>query len=103
MNDKYGIESHKLAYHPQRVSAILEAGDDWEKSKKIYPIYMELSPIGACNHRCTFCAVDYLGYNPVKLDFYIMKNAFLRWVNWVLKVSCMQVRASHYYTKELQN
>jgi len=74
MSDKYGIESHKLAYHPQRVAEILEAGDDWEKGKHIYPIYMELSPIGACNHRCTFCAVDYLGYNPVKLDFDIMKK-----------------------------
>jgi len=74
MSDKYGIESHKLAYHPQRVSAILDAGDRWEKAKSIYPIYMEVSPIGACNHRCTFCAVDYLGYNPVKLDFDIMKK-----------------------------
>lgn len=74
MADKFGIESHKLAYHPERVAKILESGSDWEKAKSIYPIYMELSPIGACNHRCTFCAVDYVGYNPVKLDFDIMKE-----------------------------
>lgn len=74
MADKFGIESHKLAYHPERVAKILESGSDWDKAKSIYPIYMELSPIGACNHRCTFCAVDYIGYNPVKLDFDIMKE-----------------------------
>jgi GTP 3',8-cyclase len=74
MNDKYGIDGHKLAYHPDRVLAILDAGDSWDKAKDIYPIYMEVSPIGACNHRCTFCAVDYLGYNPVKLDLDIMKK-----------------------------
>ena len=72
MIDKNKIDSQKISLHPQRVSKWLDANGDWDKLKKIYPIYVEVSPIGACNHRCTFCSVDYIGYNTSKQDKKVM-------------------------------
>lgn len=55
------MDSHKLIYHPETVGR-------WLRGENIYPIEIEISPSGACNHRCIFCAVDYVGYQPVFLD-----------------------------------
>ena len=74
MGDKYAIDSHKIGFHPVRVARWLEATNNWEELKKIYPIYVEISPYGGCNHRCTFCALDYMGYKNVGLDFEVLKN-----------------------------
>ena len=57
MSDYYRIDSHKLIFHPARVAKWL-AGED------IYPLYIEIAPFGGCNHRCIFCALDYLKYQP---------------------------------------
>jgi radical SAM protein with 4Fe4S-binding SPASM domain len=74
MADKFSIDSHKLSMHPTRVSKWFESKNDWEQLKQIYPIYVEISPYGGCNHRCTFCALDYMGYENIGLDYDILKN-----------------------------
>lgn len=51
------IDGHKLLFHPHRVARWLDGED-------IYPIYCEVSPGGGCNHRCIFCAPDFMGYTP---------------------------------------
>lgn len=61
MAENIRIDSHKLIYHPDVVAR-------WLKGENIYPIEIEISPSGACNHRCVFCAVDYIGYQPDFLD-----------------------------------
>lgn len=68
--DKYRIDSHKLIYHVSRLN-------DWIKGKQIYPIYMEVSPAGACNHRCTYCGLDFMDYQPRYLDTDLFKERLL--------------------------
>ena len=63
--DKFRIDSHKLLFHVPRVN-------NWLQGKLIYPIYMEISPSGTCNHRCTFCALDFMGYQKRFLDAEIL-------------------------------
>lgn len=71
---KFDLDTHKLHYHFDRVAEFQKRGD-------CAPIYMEVSPVGLCNHRCIFCAYDYIGYPNRKLD----KNKFLTFVEDVAK------------------
>ena len=89
MSDKYRLDTHKLMYHPNRVSKYLSVNEDWERAKDIYPLYIEVSPVGACNHRCTFCAVDYIGYKPVMLDVEKMKA-------WLPEIAGLGVKSIMY-------
>lgn len=77
MAENIRMDSHKLIYHPETVSR-------WLKGENIYPIEIEISPSGTCNHRCIFCAVDYIGYQP---DF-LKKATILRDVSHMAKTDC---------------
>jgi cyclic pyranopterin phosphate synthase len=66
MTDRFRIDSEKMSMHPRRVAEWLESRNDWEKAKNVFPIYVEVSPVGYCNHSCTFCGVDYMLDRPEK-------------------------------------
>lgn len=59
--DKYNIDGHKIHYHTERINQ-WNIANSLEDKLKVFPLYVEVSPVGQCNHRCTFCAVDYIGY-----------------------------------------
>lgn len=65
--DKFKIDSHKLIYHVSRVN-------DWLKGNNIFPIYLEISTSGGCNHRCTYCALDFMGYHARFLPTDLLKK-----------------------------
>lgn len=67
--EDYRIDSHKLMFHPKRVA-------EWCEGKLVYPINAEVGLAGGCNHRCVFCAVDYMGYKPQFLTKEILHERF---------------------------
>ncbi|MFA5392127.1 MAG: radical SAM protein [Candidatus Paceibacterota bacterium] len=75
MKDSYAIDYHKIMFHPERLNAWLKAQKSWDKAKVFYPIYIEISLSGICNHRCRFCAFDYLGYEGGFANFQNLKKA----------------------------
>lgn len=62
MLKKYAVDSHKLMYHPERVASWI-----WDP-ENTFPVYVEISPTGNCNHRCTFCALDFMGYRGARIE-----------------------------------
>lgn len=66
----YIFDGHKLNYHIDQVHEFLSSGD-------CFPLYMEISPAGSCNHRCLFCAYDYIGHPNRKLD----TDKFLKFID----------------------
>ena len=65
--DKFVIDSHKLIYHIPRLH-------QWLEGKTIYPIYIEVGIHSGCNHRCIFCAFDFLGYRAETLETRYLKR-----------------------------
>lgn len=59
------VDSHKLIYHPDRVTEWINTGD-------CFPIYVEIGVTNRCNHRCIFCALDWFEKKPVDIDTEVM-------------------------------
>ena len=65
--DKYKIDSHKLYWHLDRVK-------QWQETRVITPLYIEVSPVSYCNHKCIFCGIDFAMEKAVKLDSRIFRQ-----------------------------
>ena len=61
----FNIDNHKLIYHPKRVA-------EWKETGDCFPIYVEIGSTNACNHKCVFCALDYLENGKKFIDKDIM-------------------------------
>lgn len=58
---RFNFDGHKLFYQFDTTYQLLT-------DQFVYPVYAEFSPVGSCNHRCLFCAYDYIGYKSRRLD-----------------------------------
>ena len=67
MAENIRMDTHKLMLHPDRVATWLMGGGT------VYPLEIEIGLSGACNHRCIFCAVDYMEYKPRLLTRQVME------------------------------
>jgi GTP 3',8-cyclase len=50
--DKYNLDGHKLYWHLDRLLA-------WQSGELVAPVYVEISPVSYCNHKCIFCGLDF--------------------------------------------
>ena len=64
----YGVDGHKLSYHPERVAQWLAEGDT-------RPIYLEVGPAARCFQSCCYCAFDYLKSSGPILDGAPLRSA----------------------------
>ena len=62
---KIQLEGQKLMYHVDGVSR-------WLKGETVAPVYVEIGPINACNHKCIFCALDYIKGKGAVIDRNVM-------------------------------
>jgi MoaA/NifB/PqqE/SkfB family radical SAM enzyme len=59
--DKYFMDGHKLYWHLDRVVA-------WQRGETVPPVYVEISPVSFCNHKCIFCGIDFARDTGYQLD-----------------------------------
>ena len=91
--DKFLIDGHKYSMHPEHAAIVKRYLDEPENQERreeyqsLHPLYIEVSPVGACNHRCTFCAVDYIGYKSTFMDL----DIYMRSIDSMKKKGCKSI------------
>lgn len=61
------VDSHKLMYHPERVT-------EWKEDGVCGPLHIEVGITNRCNHSCTFCTLDWINHKTDNID----SGTFLR-------------------------
>ena len=69
------LEGNKLLYHLDRLY-------DWSKGRAVYPLYLEIGPVSACNQRCVHCYISHRGFRNSLLK----EEPFLRLINDISQV-----------------
>jgi len=72
------LDGTKLMYHLDHVNR-------WNQGKDIFPIYVEISPVGYCNQSCLFCAYEYLSKKPMMLEYSRMRRLLREFIKLGVK------------------
>lgn len=67
MKQNIHMDGHKLFWHADRVH-------QWQSGELIAPIYVEVSPLSICNHRCVFCGVDFARNDHFTLEAKVLEQ-----------------------------
>ena len=59
--ERRAIDKSKILLHPDRVAEWLRTGD-------CFPVQAEFGPTNRCNHRCVFCALDFIDRGPADIN-----------------------------------
>lgn len=62
------VDTHKLMYHPERVS-------EWLRLGTCIPLHAEIGITNRCNHRCSFCTLDWITHGKDDIHRDIMYKA----------------------------
>jgi len=57
----FDVDSHKLMYHPVEVA-------NWLRFGNSYPLHLEVGITNKCNHKCTFCTLDWITHGKDSLS-----------------------------------
>lgn len=71
MTDHYFMDGHKMLWHLDKVLKV-------KNGERIAPIYLEVSPVSYCNHKCNFCGKDFV-QSP---DHLLKISKFTQFVNY---------------------